>query len=297
MKHRLGRRRTSLSALATCAALAFAAGCGEDGGGGEEPQAEGAAPETVAVEVTGQGADVQLTAPESVPAGLVTIELTNSSEETQDAQLIRVEGDHSAEEVVEALGASFEGEGVPPWFFAGGGVGETPGGETSSVTQPLEPGLHYVLTSASEEALREGNGIAPIEVTGDAADAELPEADATITAEDYSFESSTPLPAGDATIEIDNVGEQPHHVVAAPLRPGATLQDAREFALQEGQSEGPPPVDIEKADSSAVLEGGDAQVAQLELQPGKNVLVCFVTDRDGGPPHVVEGMIAEATVE
>lgn len=297
MKHRLGSRWTSLSALATCAALAFAAGCGEDGGGGEEPQAEGAAPETVAVEVTGQGADIQLTAPESVPAGLVTIELTNSSEETQDAQLIRVEGDHSAEEVVEALGASFEGEGVPPWFFAGGGVGETPGGETASVTQPLEPGLHYVLTTASEEALREGNGIAPLEVTGEAAEAELPEADATITAEDYSFESSTPLPAGDATIEIDNVGEQPHHVVAAPLQEGATIEDVEEFAQQEGQASGPPPLDLENSVSTTVVEGGDAQIADLELQPGRYALLCFITDREGGPPHVAQGMIAEAEVE
>lgn len=38
-------------------------------------------------------------------------------------------------------------------------------------------------------------------------------------------------------------------------------------------------------------------MVQLDLKRGKYVLVCFVSDREGGPPHVAMGMIAEATVE
>jgi hypothetical protein len=35
--------------------------------------------------------------------------------------------------------------------------------------------------------------------------------------------------------------------------------------------------------------------ADLE-KPGKYALLCFVSDRKGGPPHVAQGMLAEITV-
>jgi len=48
--------------------------------------------------------------------------------------------------------------------------------------------------------------------------------------------------------------------------------------------------------STPVLDGGVAQVTDLELKKGKNVLLCFISDRAGGPPHVAKGMIAEVDI-
>ena len=45
-----------------------------------------------------------------------------------------------------------------------------------------------------------------------------------------------------------------------------------------------------------MLDGGNKQVVQLELQRGNYALLCFVSDRQGGPPHVAKGMIQEVEV-
>ena len=37
--------------------------------------------------------------------------------------------------------------------------------------------------------------------------------------------------------------------------------------------------------------------ATLDLEPGRYVLYCFITDREGGPPHAFKGMIDEVEVE
>ncbi len=39
--------------------------------------------------------------------------------------------------------------------------------------------------------------------------------------------------------------------------------------MQQGEPSGPPPVDFENGAGTAVLEGGDEQVAPLELKAGK----------------------------
>lgn len=39
------------------------------------------------------------------------------------------------------------------------------------------------------------------------------------------------------------------------------------------------------------------QITELDLaRKGKYALLCFVSDRKGGPPHVAKGMVAEVTV-
>ena len=35
----------------------------------------------------------------------------------------------------------------------------------------------------------------------------------------------------------------------------------------------------------------------LELKKGNYALTCFISDREGGPPHALKGMVAETTVE
>ncbi len=299
-----GRPRWRLFLTGAAAFAMVLPGCGGDddgggGGGGGEPAP---APETVEIEITGSGQDVEVTAPETVEAGIAQLELTNDSDRPQDAQLIRVEGERSQEEVAEALTTVMEGGPFPEWFFAGGGPGETPAGETSTVTQPLEPGQYYVQVSDALPSLRQGRGIALMEVTGEPADAELPEAEGEIIADEYSFETQS-LTADSPEITFRNAGEQPHHVVAAPMAGDATIEDVEQFLQEEGgggggqQPSGPPPIDFRNTVATTVVEGGDTQVASLSLDSGRYALVCFISDREGGPPHVAQGMIAEAEVE
>ena len=58
-----------------------------------------------------------------------------------------------------------------------------------------------------------------------------------------------------------------------------------------------PPLDFAHVAYTARIDGGSKQITELDLdKPGKYALLCFVSDRKGGPPHVAQGMVAEITV-
>lgn len=59
---------------------------------------------------------------------------------------------------------------------------------------------------------------------------------------------------------------------------------------------GEPPIDFRQMVGTSAIDGGSSENAELALKRGMYALLCFVADRDGGPPHVVQGMIGEAEV-
>ena len=123
----------------------------------------------------------------------------------------------------------------------------------------------------------------------------LPSADTTITAKEYGFDVGD-LKPGVNEIRFENDGKEIHHVVAAPIAPGSTIDDVRTFFQTEGEPTGPPPVDFESAAQTAVVDSGKALVTTFNLQAGKYAFVCFIQDRQGGPPHFTQGMLQEVTV-
>lgn len=269
-------------ALATATGLAA---CGDDDSA-----------QRVSIEVSKKGEGSQITgAPETLEAGLVDIKLTNSGDKTHDWQLIRVEGDHSPAEVVQGAGQAIQGKPFPDWFFAGGGVGPTEPGESQTVSQVLEPGTYYAFDIEGSEGPPDPESVTSIEVTGDPSEDELDATDATIRTIDYGFETSGELKAGENEITFENAGAQPHHIIATPFVEGKGIEDLRQALKRE---KGPPPIDEKDEVTTAVLEGGDSQVVTLNLkQPGKYALLCFISDREGGPPHsIADGMIGEAEV-
>jgi hypothetical protein len=275
--------------LAAALAATALAGCGGDE---PAPAPEAPDPQVLSIRVVERGGTSTLEVPRSAAPGLVEITFENAGRGPHSADLIRVEGEHGSAEVVQALGAAQRGEPVPEWFFAGGGVGTTPPGEARTVTQLFEPGTYYAFDTES------GAPAPPdppaIEVSEEPpVEGELPDAQATITATEYEFQAEGLTP-GAGPVTFENAGEQPHHIVAAPLGEGATIEDVEAFVADET---GPPPVDFERSFSTAVLEGGDTQVVDLSFEPTDYALLCFVSDRGGGPPHAQLGMVSEAPVE
>lgn len=282
--------------LATVAGLALAgglaAGCGDDDEATDSGEAA-SAPASLEITASESGKEVTLQTPESAEAGLTEITFANEGSKPHEAQLLRVEGDHDEAEVLEALDAASNGEPFPEWFFGGGGVGTTPPGESLTVTQELEGGNTYwvVDTEASGQP-----PIAPIEVTGESAGEALPETDSIVSAIDYGFETEG-VTAGE-TVTFKNEGEQPHHMIAVPFTDEeATIEDVEAFFKEEGEGDGPPPVDFRNGVSTSVLEGGTEQVSSASFDSGRYALVCFIADRQGGPPHIAQGMIDELEVE
>jgi hypothetical protein len=281
-----------VGALAVAATLGVAA-CGGGGGGGGGGGRPASVPEdTLAVGLSPEG---ELTGVKDVPSGQVTVEFTNDGEGPYGLQLIRVDGDHSVEEVLEVIGS--EGGPIPDWIHGAGGAAAVPPGQTSTSTQVLEPGRHYVLAQLAEES--EGPPpTAELEVTGDQASGDLPKSSAKIDAFEYGFRTNG-LKAGQQEVEFDNTGEELHHVQAFPLQPGASLDEAEEFlgSEEEPPAGEEPPLDFAGAAGTPVLDGGQKQVLQMNLRPGKYAFVCFIQDRDGGPTHIKQGMIDEVEVE
>lgn len=285
-------------------AVALLAGCGDDGETGERGETgETTGPSVVSLTVSQSGNTYELTAPATVDAGLaeISLQVDTPATEEHEAQLVRVEDDHTLTEALEVLSSDHTGAPTPSWLFAAGGVGSTKGGTTATVTQVLEPGTYHVFDVGEGEgdnvpSFAEQGATATFQVTGEVGDAELPEADATVAAEDYGF-TTDGLAAGANQIRFDNIGEERHQILAIPYEEGATLEDVKAFATSDAPPDGPPPVDFSRALVTAVLEGGDSQITELNLTSGKYAFVCFISDRAGGPPHAAMDMIDEVEIE
>ncbi len=270
--------------LAFCLAVVIMASVGLVACGGEDEA------QSLTFTISGEGKGAKLDGPSSADAGLAEITLENESDRDGEAQLIRVDGDHTPAEVTQGLKSAMEGDPFPEWFFAGGGVGTTEAGESQTVTQVLEPGTYYAFDT---EAGQPDAASAPtFEISGEASD-ETVEADETIDAFEYGFEAE-PLPSGSVEVAFDNTGDEPHHLLASRLLGESTAEDVEEFFESE---KGKPPFEEKGFQSTAVIEGGEGQLVTLDLKPGRYVLFCFISDRQGGPPHALKGMVDEVEVE
>jgi hypothetical protein len=279
-----------LALLFTALAICLVTACGDDDD--DSSGADSDAPTKLAVKVTEVGKGSRLSVPKSLEAGPATVSLRNAGKAPHDAQIIRVEGDQTVDQVLKAIDASGEGKPLPAWMRAAGGVGTVAPGKSATATDLLQPGKHFVLDTEPDR----NGGTAEFQVTGEAG-GELPGAPVTISAKEYGFVAEG-LKAGTARFTFDNVGKEPHHVIAAPYAKGATLAEVRKaLSDEEAEFSGPPPVDFDQVTGTAVIDGGTKQVAQLELRKGKYALVCFIADRAGGPPHVAKGMLQEVEVE
>jgi hypothetical protein len=241
---------------------------------------------------TEQGTGSKISGPQNAETGLAEITFENEGKKDGDLQLIRVEGDRSANEVIEALDGAMQGKAFPEWFFGGGGVGPTPAGDSQTVTQVLEPGTYYAFDTEGSEGPPEADSVPALEVSGEESD-ETIEADATVSAFEYGFEAEE-LSSGQTEIAFENTGTQPHHLLASPLVGDSTAEDVENFFKTE---KGKQPIRQKGSQSTAVIEGGEGQLVTLDLEPGRYALYCFISDRDGGPPHALKGMVDEVEVQ
>ena len=265
--------------LTACLPLTVAA-CGDD-----DDDGGGASPQVFEVEASDKG----VTALQTAEPGAIEIRFTNTGKQDHSAQIVRLDDGHTAAEG-KAAGEAWgeKGKPLPEWLSFHGGVGSVPGGESATAVADLEPGDYAIFDI-------EGQGeqsFAEFTVEGDDGD-DLPETDGRVEAREYSFTGSD-LTAGRGQILFENAGEQPHHLIAAPIKPGKSIGDVRNFVKNE---KGEPPIEEAKTFVSAIVSGGSSAVIDVDLQAGDYALVCFVPDAAGGPPHAVKGMVSAASVE
>lgn len=313
------RFRRIAAGLVLSVPLAMAA-CGDDssegGGGGSAEQSPAAAqPTTLSITTSDLGEGrFNTEAPGSIKGGLVKVAFKNAGMMPHEAQLLRVDEGHTVAEAVEIIDS--EDDKTPEWIHGAGGVGLTPPGQQGTAFINLPAG-NYGVISLGGGGPEEGpspatrGALAEFEVT-EGQPGELPQTSASIVAEDdgehgeagkgedageheHGFET-TGLKAGRNMVLFDNGSDELHHAVMAPILGDTTLEEVEEAFASEGPPEGPPPVDFENAVITSVLDGKTKEVTELELRAGRYALLCFLSDREGGKPHVAEGMLEEVTV-
>ena len=297
----LRRLTRSIAPLAAAGAAAFVIGCGDDEE--KDTSAAPAQPASFQIEATAKGRNKALTFPSSVKAGVVELTLKNSDKAPRSAQIVRVEGDRTVDDVLKIVNA--EETKIPDWIQDGGGLAAVKPGQTATATQVLAPGKYAIWDD--EGGMDDGPSNSELgakgefTVTGPATDAQLPERPAKVTATDdgkdeYGFEFSG-LKAGTNDVRFENTGEELHHALFFPLREGVTLEQATKAFESEEPPQGPPPVDFAKGVGTSVIDGDIAQNIKLDLPAGRYAVVCFISDREGGKPHVAQGMIEELEVK
>ena len=229
--------------------------------------------------------DFAYSLPDSMPAGLTTVEMTNDGKELHHAVFFRLEEGKRLADLLQAMQAHQE----PKWAVPVGGPNGPAPGRTASATLNLRPGRYavicvipsadgmpHVMKGMSKEVMVTGKGTAK---------AEMPKADVNLTLKDYDFVFDRPLRAGRQVVQVTVAPGQPHEIVVLKLAPGKTWQD---FAQWGEKPAGPPPAEL--VGGIAPLVGEHPAQFTLDLTPGEYGLICFIPDGKDGKPHFLHGM-------
>jgi hypothetical protein len=235
--------------------------------------------------------DFSYVAPDTIPAGLVRIRLSNAGKEHHHAQLARLPAGRTVAELRDTLAAG----GLPSWVTFVGGPGVPAPGLPSEVIVPLEPGSYAVLCFVESENrvphLAKGMIRELAVVPGEESGRPEPRWDARLLLDDYSFAFTSGLTAGRRTIRVENRGPQPHEVVFVRLRPGRTAADVLAWFKNK---KGPPPG--EPFGGTVALQSGQINFVIADFTPGDYALLCFVPDAGDGRRHVAHGMVSQIRV-
>jgi hypothetical protein len=273
------------AALAACTVMAAA--CGR---ASAEAAKGPAAPEPRVVTVVAQ--DFAFTAPDEIPAGLVTFRLQNHGPSLHHMAIIRLDEGKTLQDFFDAMKAG----GPPPaWEHDMGGPNAPDPGSESNATLMLTPGNYAILcfVDLGDHVPHFMKGMAhALKVTPAAVPASAASVggDVVISLSDYAFAVSKPITAGQHTLRVENTAAQSHEVELVKLAPGKTVQD---LLMWMDHPQGPPPGNA--LGGIAGEAHGMAESFTYDFAPGNYALVCFLPGPDG-KPHFMHGMIQPFTV-
>ena len=255
----------------------------------------GGAPAAKSVPTEITVADYSVIAPATIPASLVTFNVTNAGKEPHQAAIARLD---SGKTLADFQTAMKETKGPPPsWIVWMGGALAGPGAPMSQIAIDLQPGTYvWYCTVPSPDGVphvMKGMVAAMTVTAATGAVVPAPVADINVTMKDYQWDMSTPPTAGKHMLKIVvDAGSQVHEMVLVKLAAGKTAQDFVGWAMK---MDGPPP--IEQLTGVAGMQAGQVNYLPVEFGAGKYAMVCFAPDAKDGQPHVAHGMVKEFTVQ
>lgn len=309
----LVKRSATFLALTALAGRGIGTASAQEGSpeAGSNPFADLGLPE-LAVTATDTGYEG---VPAEIPAGRYVLVLTNAisapNEDLPDildfagAGFIKVPAEFTAEELLAMMAAppalesgsteaDPEGSGLPPWYYETtlGGGPFARRGETDYAVIDLTAG-DWILWSEDPATPRL---LAGVRVTGDLpVDLPAPAGGKRVEMSDFAF-TIDPLQTGRQTIELTNVGVQPHFLGLTLVPDGATVEDSLAlFATLFGDPSATPPANLSADDLRIVLDSANQSAGvtawhSVDLLAGTYAAVCFAIDPATGMPHTMLGM-------
>lgn len=247
-------------------------------------------------------ADAFTVSESEIAAGRYLVTVENNHEEALAAVFQEIPEGATIEEMT-ALLTDPEVTVPPDWYYtvhSAGGASAQPGASRRFVVD-LAEGRYMV----HWDNVVPGLSAHELVVTGDMP-ADLPQVDADMSIEmlEMSFNLEGALTSGEHILEVTNVGAQPHFAEFMGVPDGTTVQDFVDLMASFAAGPDATPVetslsiaDISPGFMTGVLSPGVTMWAELSLDPGTYLLVCFVPDPETGAPHAMLGMVGAYVVE
>ena len=227
--------------------------------------------------------------PAELSAGVYSITFQNVAD-VADGPLFLETGGRTADEFMAEFAVALEGGPIPEYLDTVVGFPSTAPLATTQTIMTLPAGDYLMLSFFGDD--REPV-VAEVTVTGNDPDVDDLPADEVIAAKDYGFDVSG-LAAGAQTVTFRNNGPQQfHHAVLQRFPDGTTLQqaeDAIDVMLTLGENDAPPDGTLLPEDviDTGVFAPGTGGTFDVNLDAGGTyALFCFISDRQGGPPHAI----------
>ncbi|HVS28794.1 MAG TPA: hypothetical protein VHE14_04530 [Solirubrobacteraceae bacterium] len=289
----------AVAAFVAVSALSLGA-CGGSGKKHKNVGAKNANASALSLSIGESGKAARFTAPASAVGGLVELRLTNTGKAPHAAQLVLIRGNHTAQDALKQLGS--HSNKTPAWLRAEGGLVGVPSGQRAATTLNLPAGKYVVVDVGGGPGGPGPPAFAQFTLTPGKAGS-LPSTPTTVTAANpskdrYKWQISGPLNAGANRITFVSKGKSALHVLVAARVTGNPSKATILTALKKSKGRLPAFVDKTSLSSTAVIDGNRSQVTALQLRrPGQYALFCPLNDRDGGKPHIAEGMLTTIIVK
>jgi hypothetical protein len=279
---------------AAAASLGGLAACGSS-----DKKSSSAKPTALALSISESGKKASFKAPATVKGGLTRITLKNAGKQPHSAQLVQTTGGHAPEDALKTLGSN--SNKIPDWIRLIGGLGTVAPGQSASAVLNVPAGK-YALVDTTGEQSGGGRPATKVMTVSAGKQGSLPSTSATITGANpskdrYKWQISGALKTGQNNVTFASKGKEAVHFVGVVRYTGNHSEQELIKALK---TNGPPPKYADQATfyNTALDDGGRTQTTPLTIKkPGKYLMFCPLTDRDGGKEHFEEGMLTTVNVK
>ena len=240
----------------------------------------------ITIEATAEG----FTIPEEMPEGVVQVTFENHSEAPFGPMVVRLSEGVTLEDVGAAAAAGPEAgmqaifEGLLSLLGAVTVMPEM----TVDVTFDFAPGTYVFANTAGGEP----SSFQPFTVVdSDGEGAAPPEADVEVGLVDFAFNVPIAVAAGPQLWHIQNLGDQPHEMIVAPLDDTMTAGEFNQALLSSMSGEGGNQGEQSQPVIFWFMSPGEQAWITYDLEPGTYAVVCGFPDTSGsGHSHAELGM-------